>query len=306
MPALRASLARGFVEEDGGGGADVERIHFLGHRYQDGFIALGQYRRGDAVAFAAEDDAAVAREIGLGERFFVGVGMGGDAADAVGAELAQGLGECQTGALRRVVAARRPYLKDGNFEDRAHGVADGAAEPGAGACFADNEGLGAEGDAVAHEEADVFGIGQSIDGGEQAWRGILPEKIIERIFAGDLADGEDALEHLEADEGFEEFFIGKVDGDVFRARGEERLKFRQAGLGQDDGLDGEPAFEEALDDFIAFSHEDALGGVFGRAAKGAVGGEPGQVEGGDGLDAEHGGKVEWGMTNEKCGVIRNA
>ena len=105
--------------------------------------------------------------------------------------------------------------------------------------------------------------------------------------AGDLAHGEDALEHLEADEGFEEFFIGEIDGDVFRAGGEEGLKFRQAGFRQDDGLDGKAAFEKALDDFIAFGHEDALGGVFGRAAEGAVGGEFGRVEGGDGLDAEH-------------------
>ncbi len=145
----------------------------------------------------------------------------------------------------------------------------------------------AEGDAVADEQADVLGIGQAIYGGEQARRRILREQVVERGFGWNFSDGQDTLKHLETDEGFEEFFVGEIDSDVLGSFGEEGLEFRQTGFGQDDGFDGEMTFEETLDDFIAFGHEDALRGVFGGTAQGAVGREFGRVEGGDGLNAEH-------------------
>ncbi len=85
-------LAGGFVEEDGCCCADVKGIHCVGHGDEDGFIAFGENGSGDAMAFAAENNAAVAGEVRLRHGFLVGVRMGGDAANAVGAELAEGLG----------------------------------------------------------------------------------------------------------------------------------------------------------------------------------------------------------------------
>ena len=87
-----------------------------------------------------------------------------------------------------------------------------------------------EGDAVADEQADVLGIGQAVHSGEQARRRILLEQVVERGFDGNLSDGQDALEHLEADERFEKSFVGKIDGDVFGSFGEQRLEFRANGL----------------------------------------------------------------------------
>lgn len=131
-------MARSFVEEDSRSGADIKGIHFVGHGDEDGFVAGGEDRFGDAITFAAEDDAAIAGKIGLGHGFFVSVGMGSDTADAVRAEIAEGFNQ-------------RLSFKDGYLKDSAHGVADGAAKPGTGAGFADDEGLNAEGDAIAHE-----------------------------------------------------------------------------------------------------------------------------------------------------------
>ena len=116
----------------------------------------------------------------------------------------------------------------------------------------------------------------------------------------DLANSEDALKHLEADEGFQEFFIGEIDGDVFAAGGEQGLKFGEPAFREDDGLDGEMTFEQALDDFVTFGDEDALGGVISGTAKGAVRGEFGRVEGGDGLEAEHAGNL-----NNEEGRVKN-
>lgn len=113
------------------------------------------------------------------------------------------------------------------------------------------------------------------------------EQIVERGFDGNFSNGENSLEHLKANERFEEFFVSEIDGNVFGALGEELLKFGQASFGEDDGFDEERTFEQALDDFIAFGHENALRSVFGGAAQGAVGREFGRVEGGDGLDTEH-------------------
>src|SRR5665213_3120906 len=58
-----AALAAGFIKEDGGGGADVQGIHAVGHGNQDGLITHGQDGFGDAIAFAAEHDAAITSKI---------------------------------------------------------------------------------------------------------------------------------------------------------------------------------------------------------------------------------------------------
>ena len=60
-----AALAIRFVKECRRGAADVERVHRFRHRDGCGVIASGQHGWRDAVAFAAEHDAAIAGEVGL-------------------------------------------------------------------------------------------------------------------------------------------------------------------------------------------------------------------------------------------------
>ena len=93
--ALRSShsgmfpLPRGFVKKHRGGGADVQRIHRRRHGNRHRFVARFQNRRRNAVAFAAEDEAAIAGEIRLRQKSFVRVRMRGDAADAASAQFLQ-------------------------------------------------------------------------------------------------------------------------------------------------------------------------------------------------------------------------
>ena len=69
-PALHLlPLTRNFVKENRCGGADVQRIHRWRHGNGDRFVTGLQNRRGNSTAFAAEDDAAIAGEIGAGDGF---------------------------------------------------------------------------------------------------------------------------------------------------------------------------------------------------------------------------------------------
>ena len=89
------SLSADFVEENRGGGADVQRInrgrHGNGHR----FVTRFKDGCGNSTAFTAEDDAAIAGEICLRKRFAIGVRMRRDAADAAGAKHPQTFHEFQ-------------------------------------------------------------------------------------------------------------------------------------------------------------------------------------------------------------------
>src|ERR1035437_8190809 len=58
-----------FVEKNRRRRAHIERIHRGRHGNGHRFIASFQDRRGNAVALAAEDDAAIAGEIGAGDGF---------------------------------------------------------------------------------------------------------------------------------------------------------------------------------------------------------------------------------------------
>ena len=67
---------------------DVERIHRRRHRNRHRFVARLQNRRGNPVAFAAENEAAIAGKIRL-RQFIFRARMRGDAADAAPAQLLQ-------------------------------------------------------------------------------------------------------------------------------------------------------------------------------------------------------------------------
>jgi len=84
-------LASGFVEKNGGGGADVERVHCRRHGDGHRFIASFQHSSGDAITFAAENKAAVTGEVRLRQKFPVRVRMRSDAADAAGVQVVEGL-----------------------------------------------------------------------------------------------------------------------------------------------------------------------------------------------------------------------
>ena len=54
-----------FVKKNCRGGADVERVNMRGHGDRHRFIAGGEHGGGNAIAFAAQNEAAVAGEIRL-------------------------------------------------------------------------------------------------------------------------------------------------------------------------------------------------------------------------------------------------
>ena len=96
--ASHFALARGFVEENRRGGADVQRIHGGRHGNGHRFVTRFKDRCGNAVAFAPEDDAAIAGEIRLRKRFAIGVRMRRDAMNAAGAKTLQRLRQSLGGA----------------------------------------------------------------------------------------------------------------------------------------------------------------------------------------------------------------
>jgi hypothetical protein len=104
-----AALADDFVEEDGGGGGDVEGVGLSKHGDADQVVGLRHPGAAESVLFGADDDGD-----GLGHVYvgvvFRGVGGGGDGADAAGAEPGDG-----------VVGGG---FGDGDGEERADGGAD--------------------------------------------------------------------------------------------------------------------------------------------------------------------------------------
>jgi len=152
-----AALAIGFVEEHRCGTADVQRVHRRRHGNRSGLVAGRKHGGRDAVAFAPEYDAAVAREIGLREGSVFGVRVRGNTTDAAVAEVVEGLD--QAGGL-----------DDGHLEDAAHRASHRAAQEWAAAGFADDERLGAEGRAIADQGPEILGAGEAIGGGQEPWR----------------------------------------------------------------------------------------------------------------------------------------
>lgn len=179
-PALRA-LAAHFVKKNRCGRSDIERIHFWWHRDGNGFVAGGEDGFGYAVALAAEDDAAIAAEVGLRENFLIGVWVSRNAADAVRAKFFQAVDEGEVGEVRfvgeLVAVAEFGELNDGQLQERAHGIADGSAQEGTAGGFADDECLDAEGNAVADERTEVFGVGESVNGDEEVWAWSIGEDV---------------------------------------------------------------------------------------------------------------------------------
>ena len=263
-----------------------------GHGDRDGFVAGGEDGWGNAITFTAENDAGIAAEIGLRQDAFVGVRMGGDAANAARAELLQTLDEGEFGGVG-IDAGAAPLANagefhDGQLQDGAHGIADGPAQERAAGSFTDDERLHAEGDAIAHECAQIFGVGQGVERDEEARRRTFREDFFEGNRRGNSADGKHALEHGKAGERFEQFFFGDENGDVFGPFIEQRLKLREPFFREDDGFDGEMALKQARDNFGAFGDENAFLLVIARAAHGGVGLKFRGIEGFDFADVKHG------------------
>ena len=193
-----------FVKKNCGGGADVERVNMRRHGDGHGVITGGEDCRGDAVAFAAEDHAAISGEIGLRENPLVRVRMRSDAADAPRAQFVQALHE-RHGRGMRIELPRRPLAEarqfdHGQLQNRAHGIAHRAAQKRAAGGFTHNQRLRAERHAISRERAEVFGVGQGIDSDKKLRMRAVSENFLEGNRRGDFADGEHALEHRKAGE----------------------------------------------------------------------------------------------------------
>ena len=177
-------------------------------------------------------------------------------------------------------------LDDRQLQNRAHGIAHGAAQERAAGSFADDQCLNAERDAVAHERAEIFRVCQCVHGDQQQRFRLVRQNIVERGGRGDFPDGKLALIHRKADEGFEQLFIREINGEFFRARLEQRAKLLQMFFGQQDGDDFKTAFEQAAHDLFALGHEDALLFMLQRPPHRAIRREFRQVERGNFLNPQ--------------------
>ena len=148
-----------------------------------------QNRRRNAVAFAAENEAAIAGEIRL-RQFIFRARMRGDAADAASAQLLQTFHQRQFHGVR-LFGELMPLAELGQFDDRqlknrAHRIPNSAAQIRTAACLADNQRLDAERDAIAHERADVFRVGQLVNGDEELRLRTFRQNVVERNGGGTL------------------------------------------------------------------------------------------------------------------------
>ena len=153
-------LTRNLVEKNRRRRAHIERVHRGWHGNGHRFIARFQHGCRNAIALAAEDDAAIAGEIRLRKRFAIGVRMRRNATDTAGAKVLQAFNE-RLGRGVRLGGEQVPLAEFRQFDDRqlqncAHGIAHGAAQERAAGSFANDQRLDAEGDAVAHQRAQVF------------------------------------------------------------------------------------------------------------------------------------------------------
>ena len=111
-----AALTEDFIKENGGGAGDVEGVDPEGHGDGDGLVASVEDSGADAETFAAENDAAIASEICLWESGAGRMRMRGDAADALGAKVANSFREIE-------------FFDGRDFEDGPHGTTDRTTKP---------------------------------------------------------------------------------------------------------------------------------------------------------------------------------
>ena len=187
-----------FVEENRRGGADVQRIHRGRHGNGHRFIAGFQNGRGNAVAFAAEDDAAIAGKIRLRQKFLFVCGCAAMQRTPRARKFLQAFNE-RLGRGVRFGGELMPLAEFRQFDDRqlqnrAHGIADGAAQKRAAGSFADNQRLDAERDAVAHQRAEIFRARQRVHGHEEQRFRVFRQNVVERSGRGNFPDGEHGLD----------------------------------------------------------------------------------------------------------------
>ena len=214
--------------------ADVQRIHVVRHRNRHRLVARGQNLPGNPVAFAAENHAAIAGEIRLRQIF---------------------LSVCGCAARQRTPCARNSRkvcdevrgFQHRQLEQRAHRVADGAAQEQAAARFAGDQRRHAERHAVAHERADIFRVGQTVHGDEKTRTRTVRQDFFQGDRRRDFADGQHALINFKAHQFRHHRSVADKNGDVlFRPGAQPRLVFRQALLDEQHGDDGEIAFQHPV------------------------------------------------------------
>lgn len=258
-------LAPDLVEEDGGGGGDIERIDPAVHGDRDLVVTGVADLGGETFPLVAEDDAAIPGEGGLGQDALVGVGMSGDAAHPASPEFAEGGGEGHR-------------FNEGQAEHVAHRRPHGPAEVGMGAGFADDQGGGAEGRGGADDAADVLGVGEGVHRHEESWARGEAVGDIEFDRGRDAGAGEEALVHREAGEGFEEGFVAEEHGDRFGACLEEGAQDLEVIRRHEGGEHGQVAAEEAFDHLLALGDEHPFPVMLDLQAHRPIGREFGVME----------------------------
>ena len=271
--AAGVALADDFVEEDGGGGGDVQGVRLAEHRDADEVVGLGHPGVGEAELLGADDDGD-----GLGHVDFGvvagGVGGGGQGADAAGFQPGQGL--------------RGGGFGDGDGEEGADGGADDVGVVEVGAAVADDEGVGPGGVGGAEHGAevarffDVFADDEEGGGGEG--------EVVEA--AVDLgAEGEEAFGAVAVGD-FEEGGCGAgVDGGPQGgAAGDDGgFVFALVEVGAvEEAADGDAVVEGALDFAVAFDDEEVAVVAVGALAELDDFFEEGVLEAGDEVGLFHG------------------
>ncbi len=236
------ALADDFVEEDGGGGGDVEGVGLSKHGDADQVVGLRHPGAAESVLFGADDDGD-----GLGHVYvgvvFRGVGGGGDGADAAGAEPGDG-----------VVGGG---FGDGDGEERADGGADDVGVVDVGAAVADDEGVGAGGIGSAQHGAEIAGFFDVLADDEKRIGGQL--QVIQGA-AGLWAEGEKSFRPVTVGDFAEDRFGALEQGDVLFGAAGDQTGFVLAlieGGAEKEAVDGNPVVEGALDFAIAFDDEES-------------------------------------------------
>lgn len=89
------------------------------------------------------------------------------------------------------------------FENCSHRVPYCAAKVRAAGCLSHDERVNAKSGAVTHNDADILGIGQTVDGYEKMRPGTGCENVGERPLRRNLAKPHDPLMQRESDDGFD-------------------------------------------------------------------------------------------------------
>jgi len=171
--------------------------------------------------------------------------MGGDDADGVLAQIAQGLDQAGD-------------LHDGQFKNGPHRAPHRAPQERAAARLPDDQRLRAERRAIADQRPEILGAGEAIGRRQESRLRAACHHFRQRWHYWNLPHRKQALVHREASERFQQCLFGNEHPDLLRPRLQQRPQLRQPFLGEKDRDNAELALQQAAHDLLALRDENAL------------------------------------------------